>query len=427
MADIYYEPFAKQIPFHESKAFQVYLSSGFGGGKTYSLVMKMFQLMDANRGLPGGLLCPDTKMYKRDVLPIIRNVCDENNIRQSYNKTELTWYFPDTDSIVYVFHSQDDGDSIKGPNLAWMLINEVTLVSEMAYNIAISRVRIKRAKQLQIGMSGTPEGFNWAYERLINPEKPVKNLELLYGNSADNPYNSDNYIQTLRDSYDELMQEQYIEGKFVNLVGKRCAYAFDRFKHTDSDIDKLSNYPVLVSLDFNVTPMAATLWNRMPGIISKPDRTKQKAVLRAFDEICINSSNTYEMCQAIKEKTLKTDQVIIYPDPAGSARSTKTRGTTDIDILIEHGFHDIRYKSRINVRNCLNALNNMLNKNLILMDREKCRNTIADLEQCIFKGNVFEIDKSNPKRTHWLDGIKNMIEYEFPIAGVRGFREERIR
>jgi hypothetical protein len=61
------------------------------------------------------------------------------------------------------------------------------------------------------------------------------------------------------------------------------------------------------------------------------------------------------------------------------------------------------------------------------MNNKKCPNMIADLEQCTFREGIFEIDKSNLKRSHWLDGLKNMVEYEWPISAVRGFREERIR
>ena len=56
-----------QEEFHQAMDPKVYMSSGFGGGKTYSLVMKMFQLMHLNRGCPGGFLSPTYKMYKREI------------------------------------------------------------------------------------------------------------------------------------------------------------------------------------------------------------------------------------------------------------------------------------------------------------------------------------------------------------------------
>ncbi len=414
-----------QGQFQNSTKPKVYLSGGYGSGKTYSLVMKMFWLMDQNRGLAGGILCPTTKMYKRDVYPTIVEICRENGIRYKYNKSDLVWFFPDAGATVYVFHGEDDGASIRGPNLAWGLINEVTICTEKTFKAFLARVRQKRARFLQVAMSGTPEEFNWAYEYFI--ENPREDTELIFGNSRQNVYNHEDYIALLEASYDKLMQEQYIDGKYVNLKGGRAAYAFDRQLHTRPDVKRIPGLPVRVSLDFNVAPMAATLWNIVPkGYDGGP-------MVRAFDEICLQNSNTYELCDALEEKIGRdsdgefTDEVYVYPDPAGRARSTKSRNTSDFDILKEAGFTDLRYHSTISVRDCLNALNNMFDKDEVVLNSKKCRQTIADYEQCVLKKDVFEIDKKNLKRSHWLDGSKNFIQYEFPVKKRTGFRTERTR
>jgi hypothetical protein len=414
-----------QEAFQESTKPKVYLSAGFGAGKTYSLIMKGFELMSVNAGLAGGIVAPTTKMYKRDVVPTIKDICRENHIRYSYNKSDMQWFFPDSASTIYVFHGEDDGDSIKGPNLAWMLMNEVTLLSKRAFLMALARVRLKKAKRLQVAMSGTPESFNWAYEYFI--ENPRADTDLIFGDSRLNKHVASGYIDMLVDSYDTLMQQQYVEGRFVNMSGNRAAWAFNRHKHTSKDVHKVEGMPVWVSVDFNVSPMAATLWNRIP--LKMDFRTGQAIEhgLRAFDEICLESSNTYELVDALKQKVNpETEQVILYPDPAGAARSTKTRNVSDFDILKEGGFTNIKARSIISVKDCLNATNAMFSKEEILINSEKCRQLIADCEQCVLKEGIFEIDKSNPKRTHWLDGMKNMIQYEFPIKrSSPAFREER--
>ena len=100
---------------------------------------------------------------------------------------------------------------------------------------------------------------------------------------------------------------------------------------------------------------------------------------------------------------------------------------SDFDILVEKGFKraNIKYKLSLSVKDCLNALNNLFAKNLIVID-EQCTETIMDLERCTLKGNAFEIDKTDPKRTHWLDGAKNMADYLYPIRRT-SFRQEKIR
>jgi hypothetical protein len=405
-----------QDQFHNSEKPKVYLSTGFGGGKTYSLVMKLFKLMNINRLCAGGILSPTFKMYKRDVVPTIKTICKENGIRYKYNRSDAVWFFPDTGSMIYAFTAEDP-DSIKGPNLAFFVINEVTLCSEEAFLMALGRVRLKQASLLQVAMSGTPESFNWAYEYFIS--NPRTDTDLIFGDARKNTHIAASFFQTLADSYDELMQAQYIEGKFVNMSGKRAVWAFNRHKHASRPVQKISGLPVWVSLDFNVNPMAATLWNPIP--LGEYEGVPYGIRLRAFDELNIESSNTYEVCDALNQRLERDshgtliDRVTIYPDPAGRAKSTKTRNLSDFDILREQGFREIKFKPSISVRDCLNATNGIFSRNEVELDPVKCRQTIADLEQCVLKDDVFEIVKSNPKRSHWVDGTKNMIDFEFPV------------
>jgi PBSX family phage terminase large subunit len=422
---INYTPLPYQASFHNSTKPKAYLSAGYGAGKTYSLVMKMFQLMHLNKGIPGGIVCPTIKMYKRDVYPTILEVCSDNGIPHKYNKTDMAWFFHDTGSLVYVFHGEDDGASIKGPNLGWMAINEVTLCSRMAFLTSLSRVRVRGGQLAQVAMSGTPESFNWAYEYFI--ENPREDTDLIFGDSRLNKHVADGYIGMLTDSYDERMQEQYISGKFVNLTASRAAYAFDRFKHAREGIKKIKGAPVFVSLDFNVNPMAAVLWNYIPMGINARTLQDENYILQAFDEIAIESSNTYELCEVLKSKLEVGDKVTIFPDPAGRALSTKSANQSDFDILKQAGFTDLKFKPQISVRDCVNALNNAFDKNAVVLNSKTCRNAIADLEQCTFKEGAFELDKSNPRRTHWLDGMKNMVEYLFPVRRPAPFRTERMR
>jgi hypothetical protein len=373
--------------------------------------------MDANYGLPGGLLCPTIKMFKRDILPLVQDICLDNDIQFKFHREQASFLFPQTQSQVFVFHGEDGGNSIRGPNLAFMLINEATIIKKEVFDAALARVRLKKAKFKQIALSGTPEGFNWAYEYFI--EQPRDDTDLIFGDTRANTYVSEDYVEMLLESYDEQMVKQYLEGQFINVLGNQAAYAFDRKRHTSNDIKRNEALPVWVSMDFNVNPMSATLWQRLP--------LASEVVLEAFDEINLPGSNTYEICRALKERGIKPEhEPHIYPDPAGIGRSTKSRGMSDFSILKEHGYTILKYKSKIRVRDCLNSLNNLFSKNRIMIST-KCKNLIADLEQCQIKPEIYEIDKSNPKRSHWLDGLKNMVDYEFPIRKFSAIKEERIR
>ena len=56
---IKFKPNKHQAEFiNDTQSKFLHLSAGFGAGKSYALIMKLFQLSSANKDQPGGLLCP---------------------------------------------------------------------------------------------------------------------------------------------------------------------------------------------------------------------------------------------------------------------------------------------------------------------------------------------------------------------------------
>lgn len=402
MPEIVYKPNKKQRMFHlDLESQQLLMLGGKGSGKTHSLVMKAIQLAGENPGVDGGILCPSLKMFKRDFWPTLRRICSDNRIKYYYNKADSVVHFFSTDNVAYVYHSEDDGESIAGANLGWAVINEVTLCSKGAHAELTSRCRDKRARINQIAMSGTPEQFEWVYDDLIQSGL----AKTIYTSTYDNKENvSDNYIKMLESVYDETMQRAYIHGEVVLFRGKRVAHSFSRDRHLKQFTGNYKDYQLWVSMDFNVDPMTATIWARMP--------VTEGLKLWAFDEIILSNSNTQEMGNVLKEKYGL--DLTIYPDPAGNNRSTQSI-YSDIIHLENMGFKKVKCRKKIeSVRGCMIAVNNLFDKDEILID-PKCKNLIRDLDQVVWKDDSTTFDKSNPKLTHSLDGMKDMIDYEFPV------------
>jgi phage terminase large subunit len=404
---INYVPLDDFKQFHRSPKIKRMIIAGYGGGKTYSLCNDLLMTCNENKYLPAGLLCPTIKMFKRDVWPTLEEIADQNKIRIKYSRQDAEIKIPDTGTTCYVFHGEDHGDSIRGPNLASMHINEATLLSLKTYHAAIARVRIKSAKRLTIAMSGTFEGNTELYEHLVDD----KGCDMFYTSSRKNPYLPESYIQMLEESYDEEMRKQYIDGLPVRSMGQAAAKNFRRDLHVSEKAAWDSNGELLISIDFNVDPMAAAFWCHIPSM---------KPRLQCFKEVCMNAADTYMLADLLTkqlyEMGMPLSQVKLFPDPAGNARSTKGILKTDIQILRDAGFSQIYFKRRIvSVKDCMNAVTAQLEKNEILIHPE-CKNVIADFEQVKYKESSFEFDKSNLKRTHWLDGTKNMIDYLYPVV-----------
>lgn len=392
--------------FADLKTRFLYMSGGYGSGKTFTLVVKMLQLMDANRGLPGGLLGPNTKMLKRDVIPTIRQICGENYVQFRHNKADGELFFPATNTTVYLFHAEDDGESIAGPNLAWGVVNEASLCSWEAFRAFVGRIRLKTAPHAQIFASGTPEEFNWVYEFFV--EKPQADRRIVYANSRKNPHVASFYIDMLMSTYDSIARQQYVDGLFVPRTGNRFMHTFNRHRHVTDHAVRVLGAPVWVQVDFNVNPMVATIASYVPD---------SRVKLRVFDEIAIPSADTYLLADTLAERIgMGWKNATIFPDPAGRARKTSAQDLiTDIQILESKGFKDIRYKNQITVKDTYFAANNLFDKSMVAV-HPKCKELIADFEQVKVKDGAFEMDKSNPKRTHALDGFKNMADYMFPVA-----------
>lgn len=426
---IHYDKLPYQEEFHESKAFYNIMSAGMGAGKTFSLVMKGLRLANINRGLPGGILAPDLKMFKRDVLPTFEEIGEQFKFSVKYRRADGELIIPATKTKLMIFHSEDEGRSIRGPNLAFGLVNEVTLCDKPSFDAFVGRIRHPRAVQSQIAMSGTPEGFNWFYRDFI--EKAREDAEIIYGDMTMNPHIPDSYKTRLSTQYTAEDVEAYVRGRFVNMKGKTVVQSFSRGKHGVKGTEVDRNFPIWVAVDFNVDPMAASIWQPIP-------QPNGRVKLRGVGEIKLRDASTESLCNALINwlhqhprrmggEFRNFAEVTLFPDPAGASRSTK--GHSDNEILRAAGFNDLRHKKAIiSVRDQVNALNAKIRANEIEVDLEKMPETVADFEQCVWKDGTFEIEKKDGQRTHWLDGVKNMVDFEFPIGqGRGGWREDRIR
>lgn len=398
----------------------LHLSTGFGGGKTYSLVMKLLKLSMLNRNIDGGCVNPSIADFKKDVLPMFEQILDDNKIRYRYHKTDKWFLFPWSKGKLYIASAEK---KIRGPNWGYAGINEVTLISHERYKETIGRVRIKEARFPQIVSSGTPEGTtHWLYECFV--EKPMENSRVLYGDTRDNLMNlHEDYIKQLEHSYDSKMLDAYLRGLWVNMATNRFYYAYDPAVNDDDTIEQDDTQIVHVSMDFNVDPMTATLWHvyevRGPnGFVQYNKEGVAEKRAEAFDQIHLSGPNGYDtknMSDAMRARGLHPDMTIVYPDPAGVARSSK--GQPDIVQLRKEGW-EVKHNSRApSFRRRQLSHNNLIEKGLIKLHPTKCVGLKRDYESVeqdpVNLGKI----KKNPKLTHYSDGADYMFDVMFPLSG----------
>lgn len=403
-----------QKEFHEDLTSKfLHLSGGFGSGKTYALCMKAIQLSFINRDIPGGLVAPDFADLEKDVLPTMEDILNRHKIKFDYRAGRY-FRFPWTKSKLYLASAKK---RIRGPNWGYALINEVTLIPYIRYKEIIGRVRLKKARLPQIASSGTPEGFGSDYhENLI--EKPFSPyVRVIFGDTRDNAHNlSEDYIQSLESSFDKIMLDAYLKGLFVNMVGNRFYYAYDT-KNEDKNISPFEDgETVHAAMDFNVEHMTTTIW-RFDG-----------HALRGIDEIVIlNNADTRMMCEAMKNRGYLPDNTIIHPDPSGKNR--RTSGASDVEIIKQEGFYNIKVKSKApEFRPRQLAANNLLAKNIVKINPDTMPTMRRDFLAVVQDPGTNEKIKDNAKLTHASDGFDYMIDDLFPFSGKRsGVTVQRYR
>jgi hypothetical protein len=393
-----------QREFHsDDVAKYLHLSAGMGAGKTHALIMKLIKLSFINRDMPGGLLCPTYGDFKRDVKPLFEEILEDHRIKYTYRDTKFR--FPWTKAPLYVVTGKN---KIRGPNWAYGGINEVTLIPYVRYREFIARIRLKDARCSQIVSCGTPEGFGTEYhEHFI--EKPFSpKVRVIYGSTYDNQQNlSEDYIDSLKASFDNVMLDAYLKGLFVNMVGNRFYYSYDQ-RCEDSSIQPFNRgEDVHVAIDFNVEHMTATVW-RFDGFR-----------LEGIDEVVIpNNANTNRMCDELKRRGYLPSNTTIYPDPSGNSR--RTSGQSDVEIIRQHGYMDVKFRTKAPGfrQRQLNA-NNLFDKGQVKIHPDRMPAMKKDFLAVTQDPATAEKVKDNPKLTHASDGFDYMADHLFPFSGKR--------
>jgi hypothetical protein len=382
----------------------LHLSSGFAGGKSFALCMKMLRLSQLNAPYSGGLMAPSFKDIKRDIIPIFEDIFTKNNLHPfvRLHKTDFFYEFRWSPGKLYLFSAENQ---LRGPNLAYFGINEATLISDVRYREAIGRVRVKGARYPQIASVGTPEGVaNYMYEMFV--ESPIPNSRIIYGSTRDNIENLDpGYVSALENSYDKRSLDAYLKGLWVNMNGHQFYYAYSDKNH-DKTITELPTAIVHCAMDFNVEYMTATLWHLMGD------------KLYGFEEIVLeDNADTQKMANALKARGYTPDRTIIYPDPAGAARSTK--GQPDHVILRNAGFEVRARSAQPRFRQRQLNVNNLLDKGIVLFNPDKMPTLKKDFEGVEQDPVTLEKSKKNPKLTHASDGFDYMCDILFEFSGKK--------
>ena len=164
--EIDYVPLPSQSQFHTSTARFKGFSGPIGSGKSQALCQEAIRLSYLNPGRQGLIGAPTYPMLRDATLTSFLEVLSCNRIRHELNKSELVLLMKDTGSRIF-FRAVDDFERLRGTNLAWFGLDELTYTTEEAWLRLEGRLRDPRASRLCGFAVWTPKGFDWVYRRFV--------------------------------------------------------------------------------------------------------------------------------------------------------------------------------------------------------------------------------------------------------------------
>ena len=419
--EINYDPLPSQKKFHDSKARFKGFSGPVGSGKSQALCQEAIRLSYLNPGRTGLLGAPTYPMLRDPTQATLLEILGANGVPYEHNRAENVIFLPDVKSRI-LFRPLDEYERLRGTNLAWFGLDELTYTPEEAWLRLEARLRDKKARRLCGFAVWTPKGFDWVYRKFITGGHK-EDYEVIQAEPGENHHLAEGYYEKLKRSYDEKLYAQEVEGQYLAVDSGRAYSAFDRSIHV-TDLQVNPHVPLLWALDFNYDPLCSVIVQIIGGKVL------------VLDEIVIRKAVTLDACTWFLDRyEHHPNGVVVYGDASGFQHRTSA-DTTDYDV-IKRSIDQLSNLSMIfkvppqnpPVRSRLNLMNWTLRSAVgdvgMLVDR-KCNELIRDFEEVCLDGKG-GIDKArDAARSHLSDALGYLVCQEHSNEMKIGPRGERI-
>ena len=415
---IEYLPLPSQLRFHRSQARFKGFSGPIGSGKSQALCQEAIKLSYLNGGRVGLLGAPTYPMLRDATLATLLEILNVNFIPHEYSKGDNVLTMSDTGSKI-LCRSVDEFERLRGTNLAWFGLDELTYTPEAAWLVLEGRLRDPKAKRLCGFAAWTPKGYDWVYRKFISETRPGYQVTL--GKPFENRHlltQIPDFYDLLKSSYDETYFQQEVLGKYLNVQTGIVYYAFSREEHV-RDLSVRDGAPLLWALDFNVDPMCSVVAQIVDGIVY------------VLDEIVLRHASTLQACEEFNRRfPAHPSGVVVYGDASGN--NMHTTGSSDYNIVREYfsttSASSLQYKvpkANLSVRDRITLTNAKLRNasgNTQMFLGRTCIELIKDFEQVAYKADSTMPDKDKDRRrTHLSDALGYLLWQECrPLQQIGG-------
>lgn len=253
---------------------------GIGSGKSYGGCVRGLMASQGYIGsqqrIPtpnlGVITAPTYTMLRDATLRTFMDVA--GGAVREFNKNEYRAVMQNGSEVL--FRSTDNPEHLRGPNIAWAMLDEAALSTANTWDIMIGRLR-------QFGQLGylwlvtTPKGRNWIWQKFVQNLRPERRL--FRASSKDNLALDQSILDAWESEYVGDFARQELEGEFVAFEG--LIYPeFNRALHVSSNRPESFNQ-VVAGVDWGFTN-PGVIWvsgvdsdRRMYGIYEAYQRQKR--------------------------------------------------------------------------------------------------------------------------------------------------------
>jgi len=389
-----------------SSKYRAYVG-GFGSGKTFVGCLDLISFMALHPGTRVGYFGPTYPAIRDIFYPTFEEAAHllgfTVDIKETNKEIHLyrnKWYYG-----TVICRSMDNPGSIVGFKISRALCDELDVLSRdkanNAWNKIAARMRLVIPGVINsIGVTTTPEGFKFVYEKF--KQDPTPSYSMVQASTYENAeFLPPDYISSLIETYPKQLIEAYLGGQFVNLTSGTVYHNYDRNRCRSRETIK-EGEPLFIGQDFNVGKMASTVYVQRPN------------GWHAVAELC-DLFDTPDVIRVIKERWQDTGhRIILYPDASGKNRKSNDASTSDLALLEQAGF-DVRVNaSNPAVKDRVLSMNKALESGKVWINDALCPNTARGLEQQAYDKNG-EPDKSGGV-DHQNDATTYPIVYEMPVV-----------
>ena len=381
---------------------------GLGSGKTEAGIQRVLRFILEDKEADLLYMMPTYDLLRLRAMPGVEDSLARMGIDYKANKSASEIIIKGHGKIL--FRSYDRPERIIAFEVAHCIVDEIdTLNKEKASYVwrkITERIRQKTSYMVSnnipnsIACVTTPDqGYSgFVYDRWVKNAK--KGYELIKASTYDNFFLPEGYTDQILANYDPILADLYLRGEFVSLTQNKQFWAFDRVKHHVDEVLESDAKLINLSIDFNVGGSVVIIWKRVAN------------KLIAVDEIV--GQNTQDAIQRVNS-AYPDAKKIAFPDASGGNESANA-DVTSLGLMKQAGWTINAPKANPSVRGSINTVNNLLSKDRLLVNTDKCPMLTEALEALGYddKGRPEKFD-DHPSWDDYGDCTRYIAHRLYPV------------